>query len=942
MKAKRSPHVFPIVGACFLLLFTCSLFAQETGEILGKVTDDEGVGLPGVTVTATSPSLQGKRSALSDTNGSIRLSLLPMGVYKLVFELKGFTVVTQENVEVKLGQVTSTKIVLQPATLEAQVTVVAEAPLIDKTKSDTSYNLNSKELAQIPVQGRTINEVMNYTPGVTGVRHNTTVGTGGGGTQFGAGSFRGEGASGNNWLVDGLSKRGATEHSSGVKVNFDAWDEVQIISDGFSPELGSTYGGIINIVTKSGGNSFHGEVGGLVWDHNLRSDRQPQLSIAVEPVTSQYNVFGNVGGPIITDKLWFFLSDNLWRTADDNEGGQIGWLAVPPGKKRVNTNNVFGKVTYALFENHTIFASGTYDSFLSQSGGFGLPELYTKYDYTDYAYRLNYKGILGPNTLLEAAVGRSSRDQASVPVSGNMGPAQFFYNDINQATKNAFSRWGTVDQRTDFTSRFTQYLNTEKFGNHEFGLGISYYNMYYKSYDELTGKDWLIAPTEDYWTGGAYITFDTLGYPAQLSQYRNLSYYNKGNGWSFYLKDKITFGRLSLMLGLRSESQQIYDDLDSKVDAISWGWSKFLSPRFSLSWDVTGDGVNVLKFGLGRFSDTMIWDVMGQFTRNGSWTFVMYHWKGPLPTSEDDTAALKDINNWEYNWQQGGPGELQQYKQVRPGTGPDFLEKAVLEYDRRLGPNWALKLRGIVSRHENMLEDLGFFSMTDAWYELMNWEEKRRNYWGIEVELNGRIGEKFFLNSSYSRSSAKGSTPGDSEYIGNYEWYMYNTNGCFGDHFAGPADSPYADYAVWSYGFGGWGYGDEGWYGYLPYSCDHVVKVLGTYSAPYGIMVSANAEYYKGYHWSIWGFQTGYWAYCYLPHGRGTETIPGHMYVDLSVEKDFRLTGGVSLGVRLNVTNVLNSQQPVSYGSGEGSTFYRQVWGRQYPRWIQLQAHVRF
>jgi len=89
-----------------------------------------------------------------------------------------------------------------------------------------------------------------------------------------------------------------------------------------------------------------------------------------------------------------------------------------------------------------------------------------------------------------------------------------------------------------------------------------------------------------------------------------------------------------------------------------------------------------------------------------------------------------------------------------------------------------------------------------------------------------------------------------------------------------------------------------------------VVKVLGTYAAPYGIMVSANAEYYKGYHWSIWGFQTGYWAYCYLPYGRGTETIPGHMYVDLSVEKDFRLTGGVSLGVRLNVTNVLNSQRP--------------------------------
>lgn len=611
-KVKKQTQVILLMS--FLLLLTGSILAQETGEIVGKVVDDEGVGLPGVSITATSPSLQGKRAVLSDNSGAYRFSLLPMGTYKLTFELKGFTAVTEENVGVKLGMTTSTKTILKPATIEAQLTVVAEAPLIDKTKSDTSLNLNSKELAQIPVQGRTINEVMNYTPGVTGVRHNTTMGTGGGGTDFGAGSFRGEGASGNNWLVDGLSKRGSTEHDSGVKVNYDAWDEVQIISDGFTPEMGSTYGGIINIVTKSGGNRFHGEVGGLFWDHGLRADRKAQLSIAVEPVTSKYNGFANLGGPIIKDKLWFFVSDNLWRTADDNQGGQVGWLTLPPGKKRVNTNNIFGKLTWALRENHTLSASGTYDSFLSQQGGFGLPELYTKYDYKDYAYRLNYKGIFGANTLLEAVVGRSSRDQAEVPLSGNLGPCQFWYNDINQGTGNSFDKWGSVDRRTDFTSRFTRYLNTEKFGNHEFGLGISYYYMYHRSWDELCGKDWLIVPTENYWTGGSYITFDKLGVPAQLSQYRNLDYFNKGRGWSFYLKDKMTFGRLNVMLGLRSESQNIFDDQNKKVESISWGWGKFLSPRLSLSWDVTGDGVNVLKLGLGRFSDTMIWDIMGQFT----------------------------------------------------------------------------------------------------------------------------------------------------------------------------------------------------------------------------------------------------------------------------------------------------------------------------------------
>jgi len=83
-------------------------------------------------------------------------------------------------------------------------------------------------------------------------------------------------------------------------------------------------------------------------------------------------------------------------------------------------------------------------------------------------------------------------------------------------------------------------------------------------------------------------------------------------------------------------------------------------------------------------------------------------------------------------------------------------------------------------------------------------------------------------------------------------------------------------------------------------------------------------------------------VYLTFPHGRGTEIVPTHTYVDLSVEKDFKLLTGTTFGLRLNITNLFNSQRPISYGSGEGSTLFRQVWGRQYPRWVQLQASFRF
>ncbi len=924
-----------------LILLTQALVAQETGEILGKVTDDESVGLPGVSITATSASLQGKRAVVSDPNGTFRLPLLPMGTYTLTFEMKGFSSLTLENVGVKLGLVTSPVAVMRPASVDAQLTVIAEAPLIDKTKSDTSFNVDSRELAKLPIQGRTINEVLSYTPGVTGVRHDTIKGTGSGGTDYGGGSIRGEGPNGNNWLVDGLSKRASVNNGFGTKINFDAWEEVQIISDGFSPELGATYGGIINIVTKTGSNQFHGELGTLIWDHNLRASRQPQIAIAVEPVTSQYNFFGNIGGPIIQDKLWFFLSDNLWRKADDSVASSVGWLDIPAGQRRVNSNNVLGKLTYALADNHTLSFSGSYDAFLSQSGGFGLPDLYTKVDYKDYALRLNYKGIIGANTLIEAAVGRSSQDSANAPLTDDYDSAPFSYSDINQAIGNVSSASGVIDQRTDFTTRFTQYLNTEKFGNHEIGLGAAYSYIYRNAYNHYTGRDWLIVPS-DYWTGGSSITFTEPGVPYMLTQYRDQAYFNRGRSYSAYVKDKVTFGRLTLMLGLRSETQRIYDDQGALVPEISWGLDKFLSPRASLSWDVTGDGANVVKFGFGRFSDTMIWDIMGYFTQGGQTTFVKYVWNGPTPTYDTDTEALKDFANWTYRSQQGGTDTVRAYKRVREGTGPDFMNKFILEYDRRIGSHWAAKIRGVLSSHRAMLEDVALFDYTTAYYELINWDLKKRDYLGLELELNGRIGDKFILNSSYVWSSAKGSTPGNSEYVGNYGWSMYQTNGLFGDHYSGPADSPLAGNYNWSYGFGGIAYGDEGWYGYLPYSCDHVFKVFGTYLAPYGIMVSASAQLYSGYHWSIWGFQTGYGSYCYFPYGRGTETVPAHTYVDLTFAKNFKIASGMVAGLRLNVSNLLNSQRAVSYGSGEGSTFFRQVWGRQFPRWVQLQASLSF
>ena len=926
-----------VISICLLL--AGALLAQETGEISGKIVDEDGVGLPGVSVTASSPKLQGKRATLGQNDGTFRLSLLPVGLYDVTYKLQGFTTISHENVKVSLAMRTSINVTMKISTIEEQMTVVAEVPLIDITESDTSFRVGTKELSTLPVQGRTIQEIYHYAPGVTGVRNNTNKGVGGGGVSFGAGSFRGEGKSGNNWLVDGLSKRTSLQHTEGVRVNYDSWEEVQVISDGFSPELGQALGGIINIVTKSGGNAFHGELGGLILSQSLRAGRKEQIAYVVEPNTSTYNYFGNIGGPIIRDKLWFFISNNYWHTADDGEAGSIGWLTIPEGHQRTNTNNFFGKLTYSPIQNHTLSFSGTFDTFLNQTGGFGLPELYQKTDYEDYAYRLNYKAILGPNTLIEAAVGRSSLYNSRRPLSDDLDSPAINYLDIGQWTGNQRYLITENDKRSDFTSRFTQYINTEKYGNHEIGLGFSYYYMFKDKTRDSTGQAW------DLWPGngvdaGSYIVYTEQGAPYQMTERVSQINTNSSRGFGIYLKDKITFGRFSVLLGLRSETQKVYNDRN--VVLLSWTLSDFISPRFSLTWDITGDGNNVFKVGFGQFSDLLMFDMLHWFNQAGGNVFRSYNWVGP-PMNPTE-AQLRDTANWVFSWQQGSLTELAEPPmRFEEGVTPDKLTKFTVEFDRRLGQDWVLKFRGIYHDHPNMIEDLGYIDAVSSWYNIENWEEKRRRYIGFEFEANGRIGDKFFLTSSYVWSQAKGSTPGEWETSGNWDdWRSNNTAGVFGDHYSGPDDSIFAWRKAGSAGFGGKDYGDEGWYGFLPYACDHVVKILGTYLGPSNISISAGFEYYSGYHWSRMGFHTGYARYFTFPEGRGTETAPAHTYVDLSIQKDFPIKSGLTLGLRLNVTNLLNSQVPLSYMNGIGSLLEGEIYGRQFPRWFQIQVLMRF
>ena len=937
-----------LIFLALLFLLASQVQAIETGEIQGKVQDEKGAGLPGVEITAKSPRLQGLRTVLSTKNGDFHIPLLPVGDYTLTFKLEGFNTVVHENVIVRLGKVTSLRVTMKLSEIREEIVVIAEPPLIDKTSTDTSYHLSSQDLEKLPSQNRTVVDAIKFAPGVIGVRVNTRRGT----ATEGQPSFRGEGEEGTNWIIDGLSISGVRLRNSGMRINYDSIDEIQIISDPFSPEFGSSYGGIINMVTKSGSNDFKGEFSLVFTDKKFQSSRLEQLSVVSEPDNfSNYNWYFNLGGPLIKDKLWFFISNNLFTDTEQTRDGFVDYLFVPAGEKTIRSNNLFTKLSYAITSHHNLSFTAIYHKSFGQKGGTGIQDLYEEKHFSDLIFRINYKGILSPSSFIEAGLGYVKRDSLIEPLDEDLGPAQYYIEDLARNIHNSYGNVTDDQKRLDFNIKLTKFIETETFGRHELNLGIEYYSFSSQFAVDFSGKDEDLFPNNDFDSGTKYY-FNTWRngkrMPTFFYEYGEFDFINSARGIGLYFKDKITWGRFTLMAGFRSQTQLCRDNNGDKL----WYWNldDFLSPRFSLAIDLTGDGVNILKFGWGRFSDLLTTMPLGILNSGAGLTFRTYKWLGSPNPSEKE---LHNTSNWKFeNEQKAQPFEVDE------GIDPNFLTRYLVEFDRRLSRDWAFKVRYVRTKAEDLLEVLALFDPeTEYKFLYDNFKYKRRNYQGIEFELNGKIGPNFFLNASYSYSSAKGTNPGQTE-TGSWAQEEGSTNylGLFGNHIAIPElpnipglkelkdywDSQLA-------GLGGRGISEEeneSWYGKLPYSVDHNFKFSSAFVAPYGFLFSAAFEYISGYHWEKLGYVPFFGGYYSFPESRGSRDTPSHFYLDLGLEKEFklqsfRLPQNMALTLRLDIFNLLNSQKPISYVK-EDIPIFEQVWGRQQPRQARLMVRIKW
>jgi hypothetical protein len=333
---------------------------------------------------------------------------------------------------------------------------------------------------------------------------------------------------------------------------------------------------------------------------------------------------------------------------------------------------------------------------------------------------------------------------------------------------------------------------------------------------------------------------------------------------------------------------------------------------------------------------------LGFFNSGAGLTFRTYRWQGGANPTESE---VHDPSSWKFEAEQ-----KTQLLEVSEDIKPNFLARYLIEFDRKLGSNWALKARFIHTRADKLLEILAIFDPANLYKFLYdNFEYKRRRYTGFEIEVNGRIGQAIFLNASYAHCSAMGTNPGQVE-TGSYAQEEGSTNylGLFGNHLYVPDLAELKDIKTWVDdvlgGLGGRGIGDEGWYGKLPYSVDHNVKLNSAIILPYGILLSSAFEYISGYYWEKLGYVPFFGGYYAFPEGRGTRKSPGHYYLDAAIEKSFRLgsfrtSKPLTLSLRADIFNLFNSQKAISFVK-EDTALFGQIWGRQQPRQARVMAKL--
>jgi hypothetical protein len=599
-----------------------SVFAQQTaGNISGRVLDDQGAAIPGVTVTARSTATGFTRSEVSDGEGVYRLSSLPVGPYDVTAELQGFTSVSRKAVAVNVGQTTSFDFALKVASLAETVNVTGATPLIQTTASSVGTVVDVQRIESIPLNGRQFANLAATVPGVGLAFHTDPTKS----TQY-APLVNGGSGRNINYQIDGGDNNDDTVGGQLEAFPLEAIEQFNFQTQRFKAEYGRSNGGVLSVVTKSGTNNLSGSAFEFFRDKSMNALTESEILAAPaggSPTKGDYrqNQFGgSFGGPILKDKAHFFMAverTNQDKTQVVNTQGlfpsQDGVFAVP-----YRVTPFSGKVTANLSPNQFLSVRYGYDKD-TQPYGAAPNSTYDNWGDSTNSYNsinVNHNWVLSGSKLNEFIF--QFADFSNNIASRSSAPNQSFPNGVTIGA-NGNTPQTTQQHKYQFRDDFSWHKSGGGLG-HDMKAGVNFINEPRLYITFNTGKGAVF---------NAHVTNDVNG-PIQsvtVSDGNAAANIPMKQFATYFQDDWRVNDRLTLNLGIRYDlmtGYQIDQSLNPNFVAIQTaGAAGKLSsiiglenagltpqedrnnfqPRVGAVYDLRGDGKDIVRGGWGVYTD---------------------------------------------------------------------------------------------------------------------------------------------------------------------------------------------------------------------------------------------------------------------------------------------------------------------------------------------------
>ncbi len=864
-----------LVWTLLLVLATFGLAsAQEstTGSLAGTVVDAQGAPVPGATVTITSP--EGPKTIVTDANGKFFAPYLTPGKYAVRVELAGFSPVEQKNIDVRLGQrLELGALSLKVGGVQEVVEVVGAAPVVDTNSTTTGGVLDSDTLKRLPV-GRNFTDTLYLVAGVSG-------------SDVGRANPSISGASGldNNYVVDGINISNTgfggvgtysiVYGSLGTGVTTDFIKETQVKTGGFEAEYGQSTGGVVNVVTQSGTNAFHGAVYGYARPYGFTSDyKQIQTPNGTVNIAGDQNMdFGlSLGGPIMKNKLFFFGAFN--------PQFQDRKFTAPPSFPLASLGEVervrkiysyAGKLSWQLNSNHRFDFSAFGDPSKGENGPqranallAALPTRFSSMTYGGDQQSLRYDGIITRSWLVEASFARSTNSIDETPqVNEWQVTDRTVTPNIVQGGIGFYDKGGT-GKNLQYQLKSTHIFDAG--GNHQFRYGVGFEDITFARDQDRTGPPFTLANGTVTRTGASGISI--LADPVFGKIWR-VTRGNFGpvpettaNYLDFFAQDTWQIGKkLTFRPGLRWERQNLVgggtplchaDDSrpgagDGTGEAIvcTKSFTNNWSPRIGATYDIFGNGKSKIYASWGRFLSKIPNDLASRsLSADAGLSRADYFDAGLTRPIPNGTLAGGQTQHLIL----AGLGAATFDPDAKPTYQQEFLGGFEFEVARSV----SLGIRYIHRTIPRVLEDVGTLSMTaenllaspgDVEYFITNigpqipttcypgypcsFETPVHIYDAVELTMNKTFADNWGLVASYRWSKLKG----------NFEGFFRSDNGQSDPSITSLFDYPTNDPSYAAVGGPQLGFrgdirylGDTLGRGELPNDRTHQVKIYGTRS----------------------------------------------------------------------------------------------------------------